>query len=101
MTEKSRNRLAITEAMTIYEAQSQKGELMSMLSSSETLELDLSAVAEIDTAGLQLLLLLKREAARQGKRLILADHSVAVQQALDFCNLAAVFGDPMLIPAQA
>jgi anti-anti-sigma regulatory factor len=47
--------------MTIYQAQAQKEQLLAALAATEHLELDLSAVTEMDTAGLQLLLLLKRE----------------------------------------
>jgi anti-sigma B factor antagonist len=55
----------------------------------------------MDTAGLQLLMLLKREVLQQGKRLTISGHSPAVQQVLDFCNLVGVFGDPMVISANA
>ena len=61
------NRLAIQENMTIYQAQAQKDLLLSALAGTDSLELDLSRVAEIDTAGLQILMLVKREAARGGK----------------------------------
>mgnify|MGYP002685550585 CR=1 FL=1 len=64
------------------------------------LELDLSQVAEIDTAGLQLLILAKREAAHLNKDLSIVAHSPAVRQTLDFCNLTAFFGDPVIITAR-
>jgi anti-anti-sigma factor len=54
----------------------------------------------MDTAGLQLLLLLKREVLQQGKRLTIISHSPSVQRIFDFCNLVGVFGDPMLISAK-
>jgi anti-anti-sigma factor len=53
----------------------------------------------MDSAGLQLLILLKREVQEQDKRLTIVGHSAAVQQILDFCNLASTFGDPMVITA--
>ena len=53
----------------------------------------------MDTAGLQLLILAKREAARQGKSLSIVAHSPAVSQTIDFCNLTAFFGDPVVITA--
>lgn len=95
------NRLAIVEDMTIYRALEQKELLLSALAVADELELDMSAVGEIDTAGLQLLMLAKRESIEQGKRLIISGHSPAVQQTIAFCNLEVAFGDPMLIPAHA
>ena len=65
----------------------------------DELELDLLQVGEIDTAGLQLLILLKKEAQRSGKRLSIVAHSQAVRAVIDFCNLAAELGDPLVIPA--
>ena len=93
--------LAIAEDLTIYHAQAQKSELLAALASTDHLDLDLGGVAEIDTAGLQLLILLKREVLQQGKQLTLGGHSPAVRQTLEFCRLVGVFGDPMIIPADA
>lgn len=95
-----RQRLTIDENMTIYHAAAQKQQLLDALDGGDGLELDLSGVAEIDTAGFQLLLLAKREARQQGKPLLIAAHSAAVREAVDFLNVAADFGDPMLIPAR-
>jgi len=92
-------RLALEGDLTIYHAAAHKAALLAALAASERLELDLSAVAEIDTAGLQLLILVKREAAAAGKSVVISGHGTAVCQAIDFCNLAAAFGDPMVIPA--
>lgn len=94
------NRLAITEDLTIYHALDQKQVLISALENTEALELDLSQVGEMDTAGLQLLILAKREAARLGKQLAIVAHSPVVRQTIDFCNLAAFFGDPVIITAR-
>jgi anti-sigma B factor antagonist len=92
-------RLVIDEDMTIYQAQAQKEQLLAALAAADHLELDLAGVGEMDTAGLQLLMLLKREVLQQDKRLTISGHSPAVQHVLDFCNLVGVFGDPMVIPA--
>lgn len=96
----SAQRLSIVEDMTIYHAADQKQILVEALAGCEELELDLSAVSEIDTAGFQLLVLIKREAARLGKRAGIVAHSPAVSEVVDFFNMAAHFGDPMLVPAQ-
>lgn len=91
-------RLTITEDMTIYHVHELKTRMLTALTAHPVLELDLSGVAEIDTAGFQLLLLLKKEAARQGKEAKIVAHSPVVREVVDFFNMAAQFGDPMLIP---
>jgi anti-anti-sigma factor len=92
-------RLALSGAMNVYDAVETKARLLTGLAESPELELDLSAVEEIDSAGFQLLILAKREANRQGKALRLVSHSAAVRDILDFYNMAAFFGDPVIIPA--
>ena len=83
--------------MTIYEAAADKPVLVEALSSAKELEIDLSGVAEMDTAGLQLLILAKRESLKAGKRLILTGHGEVSLDVLDRYNLASYFGDPVVI----
>ena len=92
-------RLTLTEDLTIYHALDQKNTLLDALAASDELELDLLPVSEMDTAGLQLLILLKKEAQRSGKRVSIVAHSQAVRAVIDFCNLATELGDPLVIPA--
>ena len=91
--------LSLTEDLTIYHALEQKRLLLDALAAADDLELDLAQVSEIDSAGLQLLILLKNEALRAGKRVSIVAHSQSIRSVIDFCNLAAVLGDPLLIPA--
>ncbi|NTV69788.1 MAG: STAS domain-containing protein [Azonexaceae bacterium] len=91
--------LVITEDLTIYHALEQKQLLLDALAASTELELNLSQVSEMDTAGLQLLVLLKKEAQRAKKCVRIVAHSQAVSSVIDFCNMAAEFGDPLVIPA--
>ncbi len=93
------NRLSIIEDLTIYHVLDLKQRLVGVLAESADLELDLSQVGEMDTAGLQLLIFAKREAARFNKSLSIVAHSPVVQQTIDFCNLATFFGDPVVITA--
>ena len=93
------HRLSLIEDLTIYHALEQKTMLLDALASTTELELDLLEVGDIDTAGLQLLILLKKEAQRAGKRVAIVAHSQAVRSVIDFCNLAAELGDPLVIPA--
>lgn len=92
-------RLSLCDDLSIYHALEQKATLLDALDRADDLELDLLQVSEIDTAGLQLLILLKKEAQRAGKRLSIVAHSQPVRAVIDFCNLAAELGDPLLIPA--
>lgn len=96
----SRPPLAIVEDLTIYNAQQQKQVLLEALAATNELELNLSQVSEMDTAGLQLLILLKKEAQRTGKQVRIVAHSQAVSSVIDFCNVATEFGDPLIIPAR-
>lgn len=86
--------------MTIYTAAGIKPALLSLLEGDGEAELDLSQVSEIDTAGMQLLLLAKREASRAGKQLRLVSHSPAIVECLDMCNLTALFGDQVILSPQ-
>jgi anti-anti-sigma factor len=93
-------RLAIDRDMTIYHAEALKSELMDKLEHHQVIELDLSRIAEIDTAGIQLLMLAKRESMKQDKALRIVAHSPAVSELMDFYNIAGFFGDPLVIPAR-
>ncbi len=93
--------LRIENELTIYSAAEAKQTLSRHLLESAALEVDLSRVSEIDTAGCQLLLVLEQEAAAQGKTLTFRGHSRAVLDLLDTYNLAAFFGDPLVLPVHA
>jgi anti-sigma B factor antagonist len=95
----ARQPFSLTQDLTIYHALDQKNMLLDALAAGDELELDLLPVSEMDTAGLQLLILLKKEAERSGKRVSIVAHSQAVRAVIDFCNLATELGDPLVIPA--
>lgn len=83
--------------MTIYTAAALKERMQPLFAACQDIDLDLAAVTEFDSAGLQLLLLAKREATAAGKELRLLNHSHAVLEVLELCNLAAYFGDPVVL----
>ncbi|NMG04379.1 STAS domain-containing protein [Azoarcus taiwanensis] len=93
-------RLCPEGELTIYSAAECKDALLAALEESDGLEIDLGSVTEIDTAGVQLLILLKSEAKRAGKTLTLSRHSAAVIDLTELFNLAGWFGDPLVIPAE-
>jgi anti-sigma B factor antagonist len=90
-------KLPLQGEMTIYQAADLKSVLLDSLAKAPRLEIDLSAVSEIDTAGIQLLMMLKKAAMEKKTEVQLTAHSPAVLDAFELVNLAAFFGDPMVI----
>ncbi len=92
--------LAIHDEMTIYNAHSLKEMFLDHChSGAQELQIDLSAVTELDSAGVQLLLLLKLEAQKRGFILRLLRHSEAVIEVFELLKLSIYFGDPIVIHA--
>jgi anti-anti-sigma factor len=92
--------LILDGPMTIYTAGEIKAQLLDGIGNAAIVELDLSHVGEMDTAGFQLLVMAKREAQRLDRTLHIVAHSPAVREVIDFYNMDAFFGDPMIIPAE-
>ncbi|MDE3010587.1 MAG: STAS domain-containing protein [Pseudomonadota bacterium] len=88
----------LDQDLTIYHVQDQLRTLLEALAAGPELVLDLSRVGEIDTAGMQVLILAQREALAAGKALHIAAHSPATQEALGFFNLASFFAAPTASP---
>lgn len=93
-------RVRISGELTIYHAAETKPELLTAFDHSAEMELNLADVSEIDSAGLQLLILAKKEAVMVGKQLRLTDHSPAVVEFIQLFDLAGYFGDPVLIQSK-
>ncbi len=91
--------LAIQDEMTVYTARAHKQTLIQHLNTAKELQIDLGGVGEIDSAGVQLLMFLKREAAERGVKLSLNRHSQAVVEVVELLNLSKHFGDPIVITA--
>ena len=92
----SRQLLSLTEDLTIYHALEQKNALLAALGDTDELELDLMRVGEIDTAGLQLMLIAKRY---PGKTVLFTNHPPVVLRLVDLANLGGALGDPLLFTA--
>ena len=93
--------LRIEGELTIYRAAEFKQTLLDAVAGAAVLELDLSGVTDIDTAGLQLLMLAKKTAQAAQRELYLVAHSPAVIDGFELLNLAAFFGDPLVIAARS
>ena len=90
-------RIAIDGELTIYRAADLKTTVLEALRKARVLEVDLAGVTELDTAGLQVLMLAKNAAAADGRELRLLNHSPAVVEIVEMLNLGAFFGDALLI----
>lgn len=88
--------LYLNGEFNIYEAAARKPEILAVLADAES-EINLAGVTEIDGAGLQLLMLAKREAVAAGRVLRLTEHSAAVQEILELTGMVSEFGDPILL----
>ncbi len=91
--------VTIVDALNIYCAAEAKEQLLHALEAGRELEIDLAHVDELDTAGVQLMLMVKQEAQRAGKDCVFIHHSPAVREVMDLLNLASALGDPVVIPA--
>lgn len=79
--------MSIEGDLTIHHAVEHKQRLLSALVGEAGLRLDLSAVSELDTAGLQVLLLVQREADRLSLVVELCGASAAVAEVLAITHL--------------
>lgn len=91
--------LPIEGDMTIYRAAELKQALLDALNGATSLEVDLHGVTEIDSAGIQLLMLTKATGQANACEVRLLNHSPAVLEVFELLDLAAHFGDPLLMPA--
>jgi anti-anti-sigma factor len=93
--------LAIEGELTIYRAAELRQALLAALGDGAggDLEIDLAAVTEFDSAGVQLLMAARKSAAARGRALRLVHHSPAVLDAFAVLDLAGHFGDPLTPPA--
>ncbi|GAB3541777.1 STAS domain-containing protein [Noviherbaspirillum agri] len=83
--------------LNIYRAAELKEALLAQIAPGAALEIDLSGVTELDTAGLQVLMLAKNTARALGTDMKLVAHSPAVVDVLELLNLSAWFGDQVVI----
>jgi len=93
--------LALQGAFDLYAVAGARDRLGAALDEGPALRLTLAGLEELDTAGVQLLVWLKQEAERRGKRLYLHAHSPAVVEVFDLLQVAGLFGDPILFAPNA
>jgi anti-anti-sigma factor len=77
--------------MTIYSAADNLTEIKGYYSQFNHLELNLSAVEEIDSSGIQILLSLVQNAKKDGKQVVLSQISDPVIEVMDLLNIRSHF----------
>lgn len=90
-------RAFIDGEMTIYTANDLKEKLDTVLDDSRELEIDLSKVNDIDSAGVQLLILAKKTRSQKQLALSLVKHSHVVLEIFETMGLVPYFADPVIL----
>jgi anti-anti-sigma factor len=87
----------VSGELTIYNVVRMRQQLATAVGPEDSLSIDLGEVAEIDTAGIQLLMTMKRERECAGLEFILSNHSESVLSAFEHLGLLPYFNDPVVI----
>jgi anti-anti-sigma factor len=85
--------LAIAGELSIFVAADLRQQLLDAFDTGAEVEVDLSRVSEVDSAGVQLLLAAQRESLARNKPLRFVGHSAVVVDLLELLNLAELLGD--------
>ena len=93
--------IEIKGELSIYTVAALRQQLLDALDGAAEVDVDLSEVSEMDSAGMQLMVAAKREAALRDKVLRFSGHSPAVFDVLELCKLSGHLGDPLLIRSPA
>jgi anti-sigma B factor antagonist len=88
-------RISVDGELNIYRALEYKQTFLAAIRDGEALEVDLSSVTEIDSAGVQLLMLLRSAAQERACEVRLTGPSPAVREVFDLLDLAAWFDGPI------
>jgi anti-sigma B factor antagonist len=86
--------LALRGEMTVANALAIRDLLLDALALGDKLEVDLLNITRFDSAGVQLLVLLHREAKQQEKQLSWLGYSLAVEEVLELLDLTELLGPP-------
>lgn len=83
--------------LTIYTVRKVRDTLEAIVREGRPITLDMGQVVDIDTAGIQLLMALKRHYGIQGIDLSIRNHSPILISVLDLYGLAGYFGDRIVL----
>lgn len=87
--------ITLTGELTIFTASELWQSLQQTLSNTQGVEIDLLGVSDIDTAGIQLLMMTSKAEQNKDGQVRFLNHSQAVVDGLDLFDLAAHFGVPV------
>ncbi|MBF0464064.1 MAG: STAS domain-containing protein [Nitrospirae bacterium] len=83
--------LSLEGELSVVRANELKELFIDYVKTAKDIELDLSSVSEIDTAGFQLLVALKKESDGMGRNFRILSVSPAVENLLDLYNVKDMF----------
>jgi anti-sigma B factor antagonist len=86
--------------VSIYNVAEYAKEIVPILDGLNELVINLINVSEIDSAGVQLLMMLKKECMVRSKKLTLVDHSDVVLDVFELMGLVTYFNDPVVLPKE-
>jgi anti-sigma B factor antagonist len=89
-------RVSLSGEMTIYNVAQIKATLAEAMRGYDEIEVDLAGIGDIDTAGLQLMLIAK---GNPDCAVRFVNHSQEVLRLVDLANLGSALGDPLFICA--
>ena len=93
--------IKIDGELTIYVANEFKQTLLPALEDFEKMEVDLSRVTEVDSAGVQFLMALKKLSSKsQQKEVRFTHHSQTIIDALELLSLSTRFDDPITLTGE-
>ncbi len=87
-----RPRLTIEGEMTIHRARELRRLFQEEMARSEGIDVDLSRVTELDSAGVQLIVAARKQAFAEGKEMRIVAHSAAVVEVLELLDLHMCLG---------
>lgn len=88
--------LELSGELSIYAVSDLKKDLDSILSeTTNEIHINLIQVSRIDTAGIQVLIALKKECIRNNRTIKIIDHSEPVIACIELYGLMGYFGDPI------
>jgi len=95
--QKNTLRVRLGESLDIASAADARSRLLQVSQSSDNLELDLSSLSDIDTAGIQILLALRQQRTRQGARTRMVHPSQPILDAFGLLGLQHVFDEAVVV----
>lgn len=95
--QKNTLRVRLGESLDIASAADARSRLLQVSQSSDNLELDLSSLSDIDTAGIQILLALRQQRLRQGVRTRMVHPSQPILDAFGLLGLQHVFDEAVVV----